>query len=221
MINQLKKIGVIFFLLSIANILHAQQSKYLYERKAGESADNFVARHLPDYHVKDNMAHQVIEGIWGDASKGKKIMVCYTIPMIEEYDRATLVIFQPVGDGKHYIMILSNHIGTPGRYYQGVESIFFMDVNEDGARELCLIERGEIRVPIELEEEDENGKIKKVQTTACCEDEFNTIILEQVKDSENRFLPIVSEINLPDGVIGQEDTAKKVKEQIKLYQNSQ
>ncbi len=221
MINQLTKIGVFFFLLLLVNTLHAQQSKYLYERKAGESAERFVARHLPDYHVKENIIHQVIEGTWGDVTKGKKIMAFYAAPMVQEYDRATLVIFQPVGDGKNYIMILSNQIGLPGRYYHGVESVFFMDVNEDGAKDLCIIEKGEIRVSIELEEEDENGNVTMVETTACCEDEFNTVILEQVKDGENRFLPIVSEVNLPDGVIGQEKTAAEVKEQIKKHQDSQ
>ena len=61
--------------------LSAQNDTYLYSRNDGESAKAFVERHMTgDFEGAMQATHDVIEGNWGDESKGKKItkqnMIC-------------------------------------------------------------------------------------------------------------------------------------------------
>lgn len=188
--NQIKSLLLISLCL-IGLSLTAQSHKYLYERKSGESANDFVERHLKGFHSSDIATHDVLEGAWGDESKGKKIMAFYSLGLMQEYDDATMAIFQPIGDGKNYILILSNEFARPGTYYQGIISVFFMDINADGYKELFLLEKGESRVGVTLESENEAGETVYHETTACCEDAYDTIILEQLRDEALGFLPYI------------------------------
>ncbi len=209
------QVSIFCFLFSFFRLpANGQVVKYLFERLPDESPSEFVDRHLPDYADQSSKAHQVIEGYWGDESKGKKIMAFYNDPMIEEYDRATMVVFQPVGDGKHYILIISNEIGTPGTYYEGVESVFFLDVDDDGFKELFVLEKGASRVPVIMEEEDDAGNVKEIHTSACCEDDYNTVIFEQIQDGYGGFYPLVKLIGITECDLGGLDTAIRVKEKV-------
>lgn len=182
-------LSAVFLLFSSIN-LSAQNDSYLYSRNEGESAKAFVERHMTgDFEETMQATHDVIEGNWGDESKGKKIMAFYNGVFTGENYDAVMVIFQPVGDGKNYIISFYEGLGGLGRYYNGVISVFFMDVDNDGAKELFLIEKGEVRVPITFDVQNEDGEWVTEETTACCDDVFYTRVIRQMKMEKVGFLP--------------------------------
>lgn len=211
------------FIISILLIIiglntKAQSSQYLFERKVGESTDLFIKRHLNEY--SQYIDHKVIEGFWGDESKGKKIMAFYSENLVKEgYDRSTMIVFQPIGDGKNYIMLLFHHLGNTGVYHQGIISLFYYDVNKDGYKELVLLEKGENRAIITLEEINEEGEIVQIETTACCEETYNTIVIEQVNNKDNHFFPLLKEFEFDSEIdLSELKTAIEIKKAIIRYQ---
>lgn len=182
-------LAIVFF---ASFTMMAQHSQYIYKRLADESPSDFVHRYFPEGDY--DYSHDILEGYWGDESKGKKIIAVIESPMIEVYDKATLLIFQPIGDGENYILILSNEVGDVGVYQSSVISVFFYDLDDDDVKELFLVEHGELRVHVTLDEEDENGNIIEYETTACCEDIYETKVLRQKKGFTEEYLPMVENI---------------------------
>lgn len=217
----MKKVFLLLLVLSFSYFIKAQDSQYFYTRNQGESAEQFVNKYYnPDDYA---YAHGVIEGDWGDESKGEKIMVILDSPIIDEYDRSTLLIFQPVGDGKNYILIPVNGLGEVGIYMSGVESMFFYDMDDDGSKELFIIEHGELRVDTVIEEEDENGKMIEYHTTACCEDIYETTIFKQKRKFTNGYLPLVESFAYDDEYLDLSglETAGEIKNKIKDFKNKE
>lgn len=216
-----KIILIIIVSLSFSYLMQGQNSQYIYKRSEGETAKQFVNKYFDSDEY--TYGHDVIEGYWGDESKGKKIMVILDSPIIEEYDRTTLLIFQPVGDGENYILIPSNDIGEVGVYISTVLSVFFYDLDDDNVKELFIIQHGEVRVATVLESEDENGEIVEHHTTACCEDIYETTILRQKEKYTNDYLPLVESVSHYDDTehldLSGLETAGAVKNKIEAFKN--
>jgi hypothetical protein len=190
-----KWILVLIIAFFVSFTLVGQNAQYIYNRIADESPTDFVHRYFPEGDY--DYSHDILEGYWGDESKGQKIMAVVESPMIEVYDKATLLIFQPVGDGENYILILSNEVGDVGDvdiYQSSVISVFFDDLDDDGVKELFVMEHGELRVQVTLEGEDEDGNIVEHETTACCEDIYETKVFQQKKGFTEEYLPLVENI---------------------------
>ena len=154
-------VGILFLLGGLVTTSNAQLDKYLYSRKVGESATDFVERHLTDFRSYMMESHGVIEGFWGDESKGKKIIAFFHTNIETEYVKGTVAIFQPVGDGKNYILMYYEGLGGAAAHYKGVISVFFFDANRDGSKELFVLELGYDKIPEVIEQVDENGKVEK------------------------------------------------------------
>jgi hypothetical protein len=184
----------IWYIISICTLFtyysQAQHSPYLFQRQASEDATTFVQRYMNALYDDIDLLHTVIEGYWGDESKGKKIVAFTSLPLLQEYDKATMLVFQPIGDGKHYIVSLYNDLNYPGLYYSGIASVFFVDANDDGHKELFVLEAGEVRVATTIYEEGDDGNITSYETTACCEEVYATNIIEQVYYGQGNFLPV-------------------------------
>jgi len=191
----------VYYIISLYCLLlqygQAQNTSYLYQRQTNESATNFVQRYMADTYNEHDLMHQVIEGYWGDVSKGKKIVAFTNLPLLDEYDKATMLIFQPLGDGKSYSVYLYNELHFPGVYYGGIASVFFADANADGHKELFILEAGEVRAATTITEKDENGNEITYETTACCEEVFSTSIVEQVYYDGQIFLPMFRYHEIP------------------------
>ena len=217
----MKKFIVIMAVLSFSFFTKGQDSQYIYKRNSEETAEQFVNK----YFDSDNYTygHDVIEGYWGDESKGQKIMAILDSPIIEEYDRATLLVFQPVGDGENYILIPSNDIGGVGVYLSSVLSVFFYDLDDDNIKELFIIEHGEMRADVVIEVEDENGEITEEHTTACCDDIYETTVLKQKKKYTNDYLPLLENITYDSQFehldLSGLETAADVKARIEAFKN--
>ncbi|MGK0391268.1 MAG: hypothetical protein ACI94Y_004030 [Maribacter sp.] len=117
-----KWILVLIIALSISFTMVGQNAQYIYKRAMDESPTDFVHRYFPE--VDYDYSHDILESYWRDEFKGEKIMAVVESPMIKVYDKATLLIFQPVGDGENYILILSNEVGDIGVYESSVISVF-------------------------------------------------------------------------------------------------
>ena len=216
-----KWILVLIITLSVSFNLMGQNAQYIYKRVIDESPADFVHRYFSEDDY--DYSHDILEGYWGDESKGKKIMAIIDSPIIEVYDKATLLVFQPVGDGENYILILSNEIGEVGMYQSSILSVFFYDLDDDDTKELFIIEHGEMRALVTLEEEDEDGNIVEHQTTACCDDIYETKVFQQKKGFLEEYLPLIEdiiynneyeELNLEGAA-----TADEVKEKIVEFKN--
>ncbi|MCT4640213.1 MAG: hypothetical protein N4A72_21125 [Bacteroidales bacterium] len=188
------KFLIIVPLLTIFTASFGQPDKYLFERLPNETANDFVYRHLTDNY---NMAelHPVLEGYWGDTSKGKKIMTFVDdCSICNENKSISLMVFQPVGDGKNYILITYNDLGGVGVYNTIIESLFYYDVDKNGSKELVIIQSGEVRVYGTIEDVDEDGNTVLRSTSSCCENIYDTVILEQSRDGTIGFLPHLNNI---------------------------
>jgi hypothetical protein len=213
------KIALTLLFLFTALNLSAQHDAYLYSRIEGESAKAFVQRHFGEYEGSMQQ-HDPIEGFWGDESKGKKIMAFYSGFLEEDYYEGTMLIFQPVGDNKNYILSLYKDLNNPGRYYEGVISVFFMDVDNDGYKELFLIEKGGVRVPVTIEHLGDDGEIIAEETTACCEYEYTTEIIRQLKNDNRSFLSVYAYHEIMQSLeLNNFDNAVEVKQAVREYLN--
>jgi hypothetical protein len=181
-----KTIVLLMFFLITTNCI-SQINNYLFERGSNESATEFIERHFEGFC---DLSHTVLEGYWGDESKGKKIVAFFDCPVKEQYSAGSVIVFQPVGDGKNYLP-MSLDIEQTGRYKDEIVSVFYFDANNDGIKELFVLIKGAIRTPVTLEEEDEDGNVKEYQTTACCEDIYRTEIIEQPSYLQEGFLPVI------------------------------
>lgn len=211
------KILLLIIFLSLPLMSMAQVSNYLYKRDQHASAEAFVNQYFPldDY----TYVHDVIEGNWGDESKGEKIIAIIDAPIINQYDRITLLVFQPVGDGESYILIPYNEIPGVGLYLTNIRSVFFYDLDDDGFKELFILKHGEARVEVEIESEDENGEFTRHKTTGCCEDIYETTILRQKIGYENNFLGIIEDTNYESKSLDLSglETAAAVKDKIENF----
>ena len=184
-----------FVLIVLVSGVHAQLNSYVFERLPTESVGKFASRVLGDYAAEPNQTHRAIEGYWGDESKGKKIMA-FTGRGFSEYKRSAMVVFQPVGDGKNYVAWIYEGIGDIGAYYEGVISLFYMDVDSSGIKELVILEKGGDREMVVFEEYDDDGELVEFESSACCVDAFNTVIIKQVQGEDDEFLPLLEEHEL-------------------------
>ena len=195
-----------------------QQSVYIFEREEGESANDFVERSLYELFDPETVIHPVLEGYWGDESKGKKIMAFYNSYMIEGYGRASMVVLQPTGNGRSNIPIFYNDLGVNSRYYEGILSVFYLDVNQDGIKELGILEKGGNRVATTVEYMNDDGEMVEEETTACCEYEYWTSVIEQSVEDNGWFLPLVKHAILPDDLeLYGLETAGEIKAAIKAF----
>ena len=151
--TQLIPLLLSFILPALTSVAQTSACTYLYSRNKNETADSFVNRHISNYQY-ELQEHPIVEGYWGDESKGKKIIAFYTIYHDHHYQSGELLIFQPVGDGTNYVLS-KTYLGHYERYNFGVISVFFMDVDENGSKELCVIQRGS-NIDQELENVEEN-----------------------------------------------------------------
>lgn len=191
----MKKYIVFVCSLAFSALANGQLDQYVFERFENETCQAFTDRVLGEYKAEPEQTHPSIEGNWGDVSHGKKIMA-FTGRGFTEYKRSAMVVFQPVGDVKNYIAFVYEGIGDIGTYYEGVINLFYMDVDDSGTKELVLIEKGGSREMVTFEEVDDDGTVVEFQSSACCVDQFNTIIIEQVQDQNDSFLPLLQEHDL-------------------------
>ena len=80
-----------------------------------------------------------------------------------------------------------------------------------------------MRVHVTLEEEDENGNVVEYETTACCEEIYETKVFQQKKGFTEEYLPLVENIihNNEYEYLDLENaaTAGEVKEKIAEFKN--
>jgi hypothetical protein len=101
--------------------------------------------------------------------------------------------------------------------------VFFYDLDDDSTKELFIVEYGEMRVQITLEEEDENENIVEHETTACCEDIYKTKVFQQKKGFMEEYLTLIrnivcnGEYEYPN--LEGADTAGEVKEKIAAFKS--
>ena len=166
---------------------YSQINNYIFERKPNELATVFFERHFEDFC---GISHSIQEGYWGDESKGKKIVVFCACPIIDKYNKESILVFQPIGDGINYLLMPMDREQI-GVYSDEILSVFYLDANMDGYKELFMLIKGVVRTHVAIEETDEQGITTEHITLACCEDIYQTVIIEQSKYLDGRFLPVI------------------------------
>jgi hypothetical protein len=144
-----------------------------------ESADVFFHRLYPDTNF-----YKIIEGYWGRTLNPFKIIGFY---QNSDNDDKKAIVLQLSSDNtyKRIEFDYTFGIGLFPQTHSEIKNIFFQDVNEDGIKEMIVVESGEIRK--EYTSEEFNEETQKMQTITLnpLGDYCEYSIFEQDPNNEN------------------------------------
>ncbi len=123
-----------FLLLIFFTPLSAQ----IYQREAGETAEEFINRIKP---AERTLIHPVIETTWNSKSGRKNIFAFWYEGLVHNKYPMTIAVgklFVPIDDKNNYKMITIDKVFENGGTAQ-VASVFFIDSDKDGKYELGIL----------------------------------------------------------------------------------
>lgn len=117
------------------------------------------------------MVHGIIEGKWGDTLNASKIVAFYRKPG-SEGNETKAIILQAISNGVYKKLKFDPWFGI-GVYPETstIVSVFFYDVDDNGLKELIIVESGAIRCSTEIVRyNEETKKDETITVGASCED---------------------------------------------------
>ncbi len=164
----------------------------LLDRRAGESAEDFVLR---QFEVEQRQAitelHPIIEYAWGDTQKGKKIL-CFIPAKFTASGMMQACIFLPQGKNLYQPVVIDRILFTGGGEPEEVITVFFEDIDANGDKELLFIKKASVKDYKDLIAED--GSIW--ENIPYRRQVYSTFIYRQ-KKSKNGYLSAFEEITWP------------------------
>ncbi|MBX2874282.1 MAG: hypothetical protein KTR30_19335 [Saprospiraceae bacterium] len=186
------------------------------ERKAGESAEDFVLRQFVEDQQRAILnLHPIIEYAWGDTQKGKKVL-CFVPPKFSPTGMMQAKVFLPQGNQQYKVASIDKILFTGGGGPEQVITVFFEDVDGNGDKELLFIKTGSVKDYQDIEAED--GSVWK--NAPYRRRVYDTFIYRQKKD-QNGYSPAFEAITWPyllERLAGLQ-TASAVRQVIKELKN--